>query len=508
MGEQGLSRSKDGAPSYDGSADTLALYREEAVQYMFTLEYHKRYLAGPRLAQELRGVARVVIRKKLAQDPQWLSHPRGAYTLVDYFEKAIDRPTLVQAAQHIQKFFYQLRRRRGESMTQWTSRHSESLWEASRALMRVKKDHGFSDSFTDGGSRTRDDRSLQWRDASRTWSSSASHHDEEYFDENGRLIEEDDTEDQDHEWNWGSQSWSNSWSDWRQGSWRSAEYQPPDSWETDVEDFLPDYLNAFLLLQRSGLDAGERANILAAIHGRFSADAVSRALKEQWSDEDLLRRDKAKQSAFLTFDEDEPNDEDFGQALAVDMPDRHHEPEAYAAFMEEQTTINEAMAAIEHQKQTLKEARWRQSQVRKSRSFYPMAKYTPEASRRGRGPETCLKCGGPHTSSSCPVRKETAKVVEEEAQVVFSAAEETALTGTTTTDPILQGKGIIDCGATSTLGSIAAVENIMTHNVQSGGSDRVKVIPEPGPTFRFGNNQTTSCVSSVDLGIEHGFQGW
>lgn len=417
--------------------------------------------------------------------------------MVDYLERAIDRPTLVQAAQHIQKFFYQLKRRRGETMTQWTGRHSESLWEASRALLRVKKDHGFSDSFTDGGSRTRDDRTTQWRTASRAGGSC--HHQEEYFDEHGRLIEEEDARPQ---LELGIPA--DSWSDWHRGSWRSAEYQPPDSWETDVEDFLPDYLNAFLLLQRSGLDAGERANILAAIHGRFSVDAVSKALKEQWSDDDLLRRDKAKQSAFLTVDDDEPDD-DFSQVLVVDMPDRQQEPEAYAAFMEEQTTVNDALAAIEHQKRTLKEARWRQRQVKKSRSFFPAAKYSPgaESFRRGRGHEKCLKCGGPHSSANCPVRKEAAKVVEEEAEVVFSA-EETALTGDTMGDPILQGKGIIDCGATSTLGSITVVENIMTQNVQAGGQDRVKVHPEPGPTFRFGNNQTTSCVSSVDLGMNMG----
>ena len=37
----------------------------------------------------------------------------------------------------------------------------------------------------------------------------------------------------------------------------------------DVQDFLPDFLTAFLLLNRSGLDAHERANILAAIRGEF-----------------------------------------------------------------------------------------------------------------------------------------------------------------------------------------------------------------------------------------------
>ena len=108
-----------------------------------------------------------------------------------------------------------------------------------------------------------------------------------------------------------------------------------------MEDFLPDYLTAFLLLQRSGLDGGERANILAAIHGRFTVDAVGRALKEQWNDEDLARRDKSKQNAFPVQDE----------AMMAEAPDRHQEPEAFAAFMEEQETINDAPAAIEHRRE-------------------------------------------------------------------------------------------------------------------------------------------------------------
>ena len=54
-----------------------------------------------------------------------------------------------------------------------------------------------------------------------------------------------------------------------------------------------------------------------------------------------------------------------------------------------------------------------------------------------------------------------AKVVEKEAAVVLSAAEETALTGDSYCEPLEQGKGIIDCGATSALGSVKAVETIM-----------------------------------------------
>ena len=144
MGEESVSRTKDGVPTFDGTADKLNLYREEALQYLFTLEHHKRYLAGPRLAQALTGIARTVIRKRLAGDPQWLAHPRGAYDVLEHLERCIGQPSLLQASQHIQKFFYQLKRKRFESMTAWTNRHSEALWEASRALRLVQSDPGTS----------------------------------------------------------------------------------------------------------------------------------------------------------------------------------------------------------------------------------------------------------------------------------------------------------------------------------------------------------------------------
>ena len=61
--------------------------------------------------------------------------------------------------------------------------------------------------------------------------------------------------------------------------------------------FLPDYLVGFLLLRRSGLDAHERANILAAIRGEFSVASVEKVLKEQWAEDDLQGRVRIKNTA-------------------------------------------------------------------------------------------------------------------------------------------------------------------------------------------------------------------
>ena len=44
-----------GFPQYAGKPELLPAYKEEALQYLMTLEVKKRYLAGPRLLKELTG---------------------------------------------------------------------------------------------------------------------------------------------------------------------------------------------------------------------------------------------------------------------------------------------------------------------------------------------------------------------------------------------------------------------------------------------------------------------
>ena len=136
------SRSKDGVPRYNGDPVLLTRYREEALQYAMGIEERKRYLVGPRLLQELSGVAKTITRAKTVQDPQWLSHPRGIYQLLEFLEDHLQKPSLVEASQHVIRFFYNLQRSRGESMTEWCARYAEALWEASSALRKVQKEFG------------------------------------------------------------------------------------------------------------------------------------------------------------------------------------------------------------------------------------------------------------------------------------------------------------------------------------------------------------------------------
>ena len=84
-------------PSFDGTPEKLQTYREDVLQYLMAVEMHKRYLVGPRLVQELSGIAKVLVRTKTLKDPQWLSHARGAYELLRFLEENLERPGLQDA---------------------------------------------------------------------------------------------------------------------------------------------------------------------------------------------------------------------------------------------------------------------------------------------------------------------------------------------------------------------------------------------------------------------------
>lgn len=44
----------------------------------------------------------------------------------------------------------------------------------------------------------------------------------------------------------------------------------------------------------------------------------------------------------------------------------------------------------------------------------------------------------------------------------------------------------------------------MRKNIEACGRDRIQVDPDLKPVFRFGNNSTKSCISTVQLGVDMG----
>lgn len=234
---------------------------------------------------------------------------------------------------------------------------------------------------------------------------------------------------------------------------------------------------------------------------------VARALREQWSDGDLAKHDKTKANALFEEEDAYYNEDD------MEGIDQMSE-ETKEAYMVEQERIENALEAIRVNKTTLKEARWNQKQMKLNRNYFPK-KPLQTAPRSG---VKCFKCGGPHFLAQCPQRNQKdAKVVTEAAEIAFGASEidmmpqskmEAACSSVemamAATQALEQCMGIIDSGATASLGSIDAMENIVKRNLAQTGEARVGLDLEKKPTFKFGNGQTKTCVSTAQVQMDAG----
>ena len=70
--------------------------------------------------------------------------------------------------------------------------------------------------------------------------------------------------------------------------------------------------------------------------------------------------------------------------------------------------------------------------------------------------------------------------------------------------------GIIDSGATASLGSIDAMEALALQNIEQSGETKIHLDLEKRPVFKFGNGMTKACLhgTGTDAGWsetrEHG----
>ena len=267
------------------------------------------------------------------------------------------------------------------------------------------------------------------------------------------------------------------------------------------------------------MDATERSVLVANLKNNFSAQRVKEALKLTWPDEELKRRDAGKHAAMYTQEESALlADEDHFEEVDPGSWEDPDEEQAYQALAEE---AHDALAAIYEAKRTLREARDKQAQMRRNRRFYPskgQGKGRSGEDRRGdRPPPKCFRCGGAHFRRDCP---ESANQAEQEsrANFVFSVLttgaaepewheryEAQALAADQSDEHSLlalqhiikEGKAIIDGGATSSLGSEEALQQIADLNWQQRGDDGIQIVPGQAPSFRFGNNARHDCLGTA-----------
>lgn len=179
--------------------------------------------------------------------------------LLDFLAQ-VQAPTLSEAGKHISRFFYQVRRRRGENMNSWIVRHDEALFEARRTLAEAIQEYG-SKGYS--GTRPSTRRSStsnqsQWE----TRSTRSRTRPPSVFDEHGRLQDSDEEEEANaeethdpwtNEW-WSQEGWWHYDQGWQESSkaW-GTKYDVSNEATEEADRFLPDFVVAWMLLQRSGL---------------------------------------------------------------------------------------------------------------------------------------------------------------------------------------------------------------------------------------------------------------
>lgn len=200
----------------------------------------------------------------------------------------------------------------------------------------------------------------------------------------------------------------------------------------------------------------------------------------------------------------------------------NYEEKAEYSFVTKE--VEEAYQAYQGARRTLKDARERQTMMRKNRSFYPSKREGPPHQKNEETFKRCFKCGSTkHLARECPDRDAPSGKSGPSANLVFSAfstiepkasvfdvhlgAEDidnqTALVLNSLTG---EGKAIIDGGATSSVGSLEALEQIGRLNWEKYRDDGIQVHPGERPSFKFGNNGKTTCLSTATLAVPLGGQ--
>jgi len=276
---------------------------------------------------------------------------------------------------------------------------------------------------------------------------------------------------------------------------------------------MPEFVQGWLLLQDCNLDAGERNLVITAAGGDFSLNRIIKELRAQFPDSDLKRRDTSrKQHGFLGAipEEDEDDYEDAPAEMSF-IAEEELNDEGMALRAAASGEAEEALAAMHQARRTLREARQKQHAVKMSRQYYRPG----GGGRRDDSQIICMSCGKKgHRKANCPNEVGTpARKEPESAPFVCYAGDpeptdriESAMgTSLPTAAAVAQGKCVVDCGATRSIGSIKALEQLTSRNIAKTGNPGVNQVDlRDKPTFNFGNSSENQCASTVEMKLQAG----
>ncbi|CAE7474699.1 unnamed protein product, partial [Symbiodinium sp. KB8] len=484
-------------------------------------------MAGPRLVSELQGAAK---RMVVGKAPDWVSFNGGVEVLMQQLRTCLGRPQVAELTDYLSQYFRHSRRRSGESINDYVTRKSELYMRAQQALSRVRPHQeatataglGSGDGF----------RGTQRRSS---WTSETT----TTTVPEGDDVADEAATDTGTTWNWEGASQGGGWTSsptwggysgpswWQSSSWNwagSRDYAGywPAKGLSDARkvELLPEWVQGWYLLQDAGLSTNERNVVFTALKGDFSVQKVAQELRNQWSEQDLKRRDQhQKASGYLGENaEDLEDDNDFYEAWKAgdqELQDADLNDEGSALIAEAEGEARQAWATLQHARRTLKEARQKQHQVRMSRKYYGPSGGGSKPNPRPRDDSqmTCMGCGKiGHRIANCP-DKHKAHAAEAQEAAPFVCYVEQALAGSqgdgptgpvpTTAEAVQDGWGVIDGGATRTLGSVQAIEAVMQKNMNKRGQSGIKGVDvENRPVFGFADSGEARCVSTVDLGLQ------
>ena len=537
-----ISKTKEGVPQWSGEASSFTEYEEQCLLYEQSVEYHKRYMVGPRLISELQGPARRLVVGKKAD---WVSFPGGVQVLLNALRASLGKPQVSEMADYLTKYFRQTRRKAQESMADYITRKCEVYLRAQQALRRVLPQHlkaGRSSAGNLGAGLGPSQWSRRTSVESAELGSQAAAPVAETTGDNTTETETEVTQDGNQS-QWGDWQW-NQWSYWQRGwygyqtswntDWWSQSQRPYEDSKDDepVVEILPDFVQGWYLLFDASLNTTERNLIHTAVQGDYSLQRIAQELRSQWDDNNIRQRDSRHQTSYLGEAEDEIEDDDFG--LQEGYTAEHLSEEGQALVAEAEEEAQSALAALHQAKRTLREAREKQHQVRMSRQYFK----SPGSNRPGSssaGPKPgkptswsqsrpkddskmiCLKCNKMgQRAANCPQRDQQAQHTDEQVESApFICYGEMALSANsleqndepmmTTQEAMKQGWCVVDGGATRTLGSLVAVQNVLDKNVEATGHTKLlKVDTGRKPIFSFGNSSENQCMSTIELGVQAG----
>ena len=532
-----VTKNKDGVPQWSGDAATFNEYEEQCLLYEQGTEYYKRYMVAPRLISELQGPARRLV---LGRKPDWVSFDGGVQVLLTTLRASLGKPQVSELADYLTKYFKQTKRKSQESMPDYITRKCETYLRAQQALQRVQPHHGHKKqtASSDAGWNDTWSRrvSVDSNASGGTASQAAAPISEATAHTSGNWDDDAATEaaHEDSEWQWGG--WHQGWSwnqsgsrgyGWGHRGWNDSWGAPANQLPTPLIEILPDFVQGWYLLYDSGLSTTERNMIHTAVQGDYSLQRVAQELRSQWDEHNLRQRDGhvRTHAGYMGYEKELETDDDEGNPEGYQVEDLNEEGQALVA--EAEGEAQQALAAIVQAKRTLREARARQHQVKLSRQYYRAgppkgfggshAKGGPP--RTGVPPDdskmTCLKCGRiGHRAANCPKKERP----EGQAQVNMESEPEhapficyceqafttyDAQAYMTTQEAVQRGWCVVDGGATKTLGSITAVQNVLDQNTKYLGNSRLlHVDTERQPVFSFGNSSENRCASTIELGIQ------